>query len=742
LNARRQKYASIVENDPSQAVFAQGWNNRLEGMQSNPFALPEAGGVQVASAANEQEAYKAYLANQNNTAAPDEAEERRRYNEYLANQRQTQAREVVEKPAPPKDLFVQLMSAPRKQKPVENKHFKRGTEQFFNEGQEPWYAKYGIPDAVMQGASMFFGDELQGAWDSAVGGVFGDKRPFKERYKENQQDRQNRYNAWAEENKAESLGGEITGGIIAGGGTIKSLQNLPAMLRYPLLGGAYGSVAGYGNADPSQRAEGTVKGAVGGAAFGTAIPLLGSGASALFRKVVSPAQSFATKKVTQALKRDGLTPKQVLPKLGHKEAMIPDVSGMNTTNLLDTIAQRPGAASNMVNKVLDMRQAGRNSRVMQSLRQFLGTDGETFYAKMESKIAERAAKAKPLYDKAYSVVMDVDDDLRSLLGRPSVAQAWEKAQRLAADEGHVLSKFMTMKNGKLAVETAPDAKTLDYIKRGLDDVIDGQTDKLTGKLTNQGRVVKNIKSELLSWIDTRNPAYKQARDVFADDSALLNALEKGRKFLRDDAEMTERAFKQMSQGEQEFFRQGAARALADKMRSAVDGADAYKRIMGNELLRDKVRALFPDEGTFKGFLKNMETEGLFARTSRAVQGNSKTASRQMLEADLGKLDAAARMGADVVTGNKWHFLSGIITNVQKYFAQRGLNDRSAGEIARILTAQGPLAKDAVNALMKQAPLLPPAQQKAFLQALGQVTAMQSGSRMAKPQPGLLSGQNP
>lgn len=145
--------------------------------------------------------------------------------------------------------------------------------------------------------------------------------------------------------------------------------------------------------------------------------------------------------------------------------------------------------------------------------------------------AERSKAAAPEYAKALDGRMPyIDDGLVSLMKRPSMAQAWGAAKRIAAEEDRKLPEFFDIAADgsiKYTGKAVPDWRSWDYIKRGLDSVIDTHTNEF-GKLDNMGRIVANTKRELLTALDAVNPDYKAARGMYGTASDAIDAIINGK----------------------------------------------------------------------------------------------------------------------------------------------------------------------------------------------------------------------
>jgi hypothetical protein len=107
----------------------------------------------------------------------------------------------------------------------------------------------------------------------------------------------------------------------------------------------------------------------------------------------------------------------------------------------------------------------------------------------------------------------------------------------------------------------------------------------------------------------------------------MDALASGRSFLSRDPEVISGMVKGMSPSEREMFQVGVARALKDKVSGAADGADATRKMFGNDLIRQKIAAAFGSEDAFQQFQNSMDREAQFANTRNQVLRGSQTARR-------------------------------------------------------------------------------------------------------------------
>lgn len=563
---------------------------------------------------------------------------------------------------------------------------------------------------LLQGATFGFGDELRGLADYMMGGD----------YKLGTEAARGEQEQYREENPIGSFGLEMAGGLSTGipgaakAGASRVGQwagsNLPRWLKYAGAGGAGGGVAGAGYSEEGERLEGAGKGATAGAGLGALLPPVARGVKGVTSPVIrafQPASSRANRKLGQALERDLVTPERAranLAKLG-PQGTIADAGGENVLGLAEQAVQTPGKGRNQALGMLQRRQSGQHGRVMDALTDQLG-DEQNFYETLRQIGRQKQVSAKPLYEKAYAVEIPFSDDLQQLVKRPVVQDAMKKALRIAANEGDDISTSFRIEGDEITGLENPSTKVWDYVKRGLDDVIEDNTGEL-GRVNNTGRIANNIKRELLSELDEVNPDYREARRVFAGEAANENALKMGRNVLKDDADITQDVIARMSEAEKDYFRAGAMRAVRDKLESATDTSDAYKRIFNKASLRNRLESVFPDKKSFAQFARQMKNESTFYRTRERATGNSATFRRLAQESDI-NIDPEFMSGA--VLSPQYATAR---TAIRSIINRLGLPENVRNELTGMLYTQNP------------------AQQQQILQQLERLS-----------QPGLLSGAGP
>lgn len=449
-------------------------------------------------------------------------------------------------------------------------------------------------------------------------------------------------------------------------------------VKYPGTGAVIGAISGAGTAPtmediPSYAGRGAESGAVTGAVIPAVLSGVSKGFSllgnALTQGEARPV-TMAGRKLIQAIKRDQLTPAQVtqnLQELG-PNATLADAAGENVLGLGRAATAFPGQAKNVAENVLTNRQIGSGQRVIDQIQNALGS--KNFYDYMDNLNDIQKTGSKILYDKAYQTNIPVTPELYDLLKRPTMLKGLQSAARIAADEGDNVPMVI---QGK----TAP-TKMLDYLKRGLDDVINSNTDDFGRVRGAEGYAAVKMKSQLLNIMDKANPDFAQARQAYAGPEALKTATQKGLGFLKEDSALTSRDLAKMTPSEQQSFRLGAAKSLIDKINNAPDTADMYKRLFQTSASRTKIRTIFPDEESFNNFADLMGKEAKFSRTRSVILGGSPTARIEAEKSDavsdvpMALMDAARGSGSGTL-----FWLTRMLTGSQKTLPEPVRNELSS-----------------------------------------------------------------
>jgi hypothetical protein len=422
---------------------------------------------------------------------------------------------------------------------------------------------------------------------------------------------------------------------------------------------------------------------------GNALPAVGRTITQSDRWGKGPERAV-DRKILQGMQRDNTTPGQVearLRTLG-PNATIADAAGENVTGLLETAANQPGTARQMANRVLMRRQKGAGDRITESSGRELGTGN--FHQTIDDLNTTRKTTAAPLYEEAYAQPHVWSDTIDTLLDRPSGRKALGRAYRIAAEEGRDPSGLGLSLNeaGDVVIDkTKASMQTLDYVKRGIDDVVETFRDPVTGKLRldESGRAINSTRADLVKELRSLNPKYGEALDAWAGPSKLMDAMQMGRRFHLPDSEVTEKIVAGMSQGEREAFLLGVQRNISDIVDKTGQTADAVRKLIGTPKMQKALQAAFPDTRSYRRFVADLLREGQFNRTKNTVLGNSATARRLASQDDLG-VDPGPLIEA--AQGNYASAGKGILRNL--FDRSKNMPEKQRTEMAQKLLSTDPV----------------------------------------------------
>ena len=528
---------------------------------------------------------------------------------------------------------------------------------------------FGFFDSVLQGLTLGFSDEIASA--IAAGGVSGPE------YERQMAARKFAREDFEEENPGMALTGEILGGLAPGlltGGAGLALAGGKTALRQggkmglgrllgteATVGAGTGAVAGAGTADPGERGAGAGLGAGLGATLGVALPAVGAGVKGavggarrgLGMMTRNEAEEAAKRKLSGALARDQVTPQEIIeqipegPGFGPIDESVVDLAGENVLGVARASQAIPGRSKDMGREALVERAEGQYDRVSDYLLQATGRPKEDVFQVVDEIVARREAEASPLFEEAFQMGTVNNARISEILEKPYFSQAAKgKAQTIAKLQDVDLETAGPLQEilGKDKISSPVSFETLHFIKMSIDDKI-GDAVPGSGIGRTERRKLIQAKNEFVDILKEINPAYGKALDVYAGESALLDAIESGRNFWKKDPRLTEREIAKLTKSEKDMFLAGALDSIRSLMDRAADSRDLVKVIFGNRQFRDKIRAVVKDEDAFERLKFQMEREANAKRTQDVVLGGSPTAR---IQAELTDLNEAPSILADLL----------------------------------------------------------------------------------------------
>jgi hypothetical protein len=577
----------------------------------------------------------------------------------------------------------------------------------------------GTARAIAQGFTFGLADEGGAGLDTLMGQGSYEDNLAKQRFATAM---------FAQENPTLAFLGGAGGSMAGGAGALKlgakvapavynAFTKLNPYAQAAIGGAAGGAASGFGEGEGGflPRLQNAAVSGTAGAVLGPLLQGVGQG----IQYVRSSAADRAAMRVRNSLARDQMTPDQAMTMLDElgPVSTLADL-GPNMQGLGAAVASVPGQGKKAAG-LLNARQlgdtgseelSGQAKRIVEAGESALGD--ANYYATIDDLMTKAKNDAAPLYDAAYknnpifgtTATQGLERDLQT----PSAKDAMARAIKIAGDEkvdprGLGLT-IDAAGNATVDLSGKANMRTLDYIKRGLDDVLETYRDKVTGRLNldEAGLAVLDLKNSYVGHLKKLNPDYEAALEAYAGPVTSRDALALGKAALDPNRaqEITAKQVAAMLPSDQKFFRLGVMRQMKDIVTGSPDGADAVKRIFGNQKIRAKLAAAFPDEASFREFAKTMEAEAQMAATRNAVLSGSRTTPLAQDVADLGPnmLGDAVDIAASAASGNP----TGILTKVGKAIAGRTgqrVRESTANELAKTFFTPSALARADIQRLL-------------------------------------------
>jgi hypothetical protein len=508
--------------------------------------------------------------------------------------------------------------------------------------------EYGYGRAALQGLTMGFSDEAEARFRAARGegryeDILAGLRQAKQRFEQQ---------APIGSTVAEMVGSVPTMAL-GGLGTARMLAAVPgaAARMSPLTtgmagaattSGITGAISGAGQAEPGERTSGAGTGAALGVVTGPVSQVatnvvrgavskgLELGKSAVGMDATQQFQRRADIKLLQALRRDGLSPQDAANRLqtiqasGYKPETIIEAGGRNTRALADVVSKYPGA-SQIAEQLTEERMAGQAGRVISDFERVFGRRDSALDV-ADDLIRRRNAVSAPLYQQAYregGVISDPRID--KLMELNAFKDAYKTARELADLDGIKLPANVD----DLKKMGGFDLRTLDYIKRGLDDVLYVRAVPTSGT----GRqVIGRLKEKRQEFVDILDeigpPSYRQARQAFAGPTEVREAIDMGQKFTRLSPGQLQRDFARLSPAEQEGFRLGVLESIRTNIDKGADGSDVLRRVWSSRERREQLQVILGNE-QFRALSNSLARERVIRQSDVTISRGSQTMERQL-----------------------------------------------------------------------------------------------------------------
>ncbi|MED5549879.1 MAG: hypothetical protein VX529_11030 [Pseudomonadota bacterium] len=446
----------------------------------------------------------------------------------------------------------------------------------------------------------------------------------------------------------------IQTGIYEMGATLPLAPFGGAGLRSAMTAGAvYGGVAGAGSGDTlEERAGNAAFGALAGAGTAGTLDRLGAGTQRLGRYATNrvrglfgggqdQARRRAGERLAKAFSDDGISPdaarrnmQQALSS-GFDDVTLADVGGDTVRREMRRAAGQAGPGSQQAEQFAQQRISSQADRVADRIASAI-SDSDNFNRAVEEVISRRVAVAEPLYHQ-FRQLPPIRRGIRAGYGHTQSAEARISQQldelfqnpTFAREARRARASAMARENVELRLDGQVRPGDLQRVYATLGEQI--RAAKRSGDLTRRGDLTA-LQGRLRDLIDDAYPgAHQAARNAYAGESELLDALDAGRNILRGDAEDVADLAARMSDSEREMFRIGAVRAVRERASRVRDGRNVVDAIIGNADQRSRLRQAFDTDGDFNAFIQSLQNESDRVNNARFIRPStgSQSTPREM-----------------------------------------------------------------------------------------------------------------
>ena len=499
----------------------------------------------------------------------------------------------------------------------------------------------GALNEVLQGASMGFSDEaiaaLRAGLDPRQRKGLSEQitgQPSPGSYEDYLKAEREGMRQYQEQNPITStvanLGGAFAPAIFTGGaGAVPAVSRTvgprlagmlfgqaPSVGRMAATGAGSGAVSAVGTSEkpiteaPSEAALGAVTGGATAGALGAFGQYLVMPAYRQIKRLMGFGDNnqMADKLIVDALRKDGVDPNQALARLQgmqRGEATLADV-GENTAALLRRASANAGQARQETQTFLSQRAAERAPRISDDLRTLMSASPD-FYTDVTDLIAKRRTDAQALYGTAWAnapvITPQNAPGIWAMRTLPSFDAAMRAGMARLRDMGLPLNSPQNIFRG------------LHETKLALDDMI--QHEMQNGR-KNQAATLLSMKERLLRDMDNVSGPYKIARQAYAGDSEMLEAMNQGRNIYTLPEQELRGFITRFSKNPSEYdaFRAGISQSMLERVRAGGPNADPMQLVFprGSE---ERIRGAFRDDQAFEEFRKRLLEERTMLRTETA-----------------------------------------------------------------------------------------------------------------------------
>lgn len=375
----------------------------------------------------------------------------------------------------------------------------------------------------------------------------------------------------------------------------------------------------------------------------------------------------------------------------NRQTSVADRASDAVQGLIRLLGKTPGS-KNIINDFISKRSVGSNRRVANAINNKISADA--YFGTLDEVSKARSVLSQPLYEQSYA---EGNAKIQELL-KPKVTKSskfvsddlggvkkeitTEETPAAALFDNPNIQKYITKaKSEPLFVDpriSNNDFAVIDGAKKMVDDEI-GSAMRAGEK--EKARALIGIKKQIVSKLEELSPTYKQARQVFADESSLINAQKEGLDFSKYRPEELKKYMSDLSGGEKDAFKIGVRENLMTIRDKTSDGLSAARKIFTNPENRERLKIVFNNPKEYRDFSRKMIDEVRIFDTKQRILGGSRTDINMADESQLIQ-KVATGMFTPMASMVK-NTVSAISNSLQKVY--KGLNEKNSRALAEVIT---------------------------------------------------------
>jgi hypothetical protein len=289
--------------------------------------------------------------------------------------------------------------------------------------------------------------------------------------------------------------------------------------------------------------------------------------------------------------------------------------------------------------------------------------------------------ADPLYTEMRATPGRTGEELEAILATDFGKQALAEARAIANASRKDVNKmgFDLDDQGEVILTSVPSPETLDYVKQGMDQVLEQYRDKTTGRMVLDGnplaRAQDGLRKAFIKEVDALNPAYAAARQAYAGPASARDALLRGKDSYNIQPDQLRMNVAQQSPADLAQMQLGYRGAMVDAAEGVRYTNNPYDATLGTPTQIERLQVMNQGNQNVDRLLRQAELERQMQARANDIMGGSPTQGRAVADQQFLDQNAMPSLAADAAS----MMVGGVpVATAARQIAGRGLKDFNMG----------------------------------------------------------------